>query len=97
MRIRYRTRASHYAAAERRAQYERDEGIEDRHEEDKRVTWWLDLRPVGGPWWRCEPRRGYVSYRVIDEATGALVLCAPPKTILDEARKLLPRVRSERY
>lgn len=54
------------------------------------------MRAVSGPWWRCEPRRGYISYRVIDMATGLRVLCAPPKSILAAAQARMPRVMSER-
>lgn len=95
MRHRYRTQASRDAQAERRAQAERDAGIPDR-EPDRRVTWWLDLRPVGGPWWRCEPRAGYISSRVYAEPGGERVMCGPPKTILARAAALLPRCLSER-
>ena len=92
---RRRTPASRFAQAERRAQAEREAGIPDR-EPDRRTTWWLDLRPVGGPWWRCEPRIGYVSYRVYVEPTGERVMCAPPKTILAKASSQLPRPLSQR-
>ena len=95
MKYRRRTPASRYAQAERRAQAQREAGIPDR-ETDQRVTWWIDLRPVGGPWWRCEPRAGYISYRVYAEPAGERVMCGPPKTILAMAAASLPRVLSLR-
>jgi hypothetical protein len=95
MRYRLRSSASRYAAAERKAQAQRDAGIPDR-EPDQRVTWWIDLRPIGGPWWRCEPRIGYISYLVYAEPGGERVMCGPPKTILARAAALLPRVMSAR-
>lgn len=85
MHLRRRTPASRFAQAERRAQAERDAGIPDRTDADTRATWWLDLRPVGGPWWRCEPRAGYVSYRVYAEPAGERVMCSTPKTIIARA------------
>jgi hypothetical protein len=90
MRYRYRSAASRHAAAERRAQAERDAGIPDR-EPDQRTTWWLDLRPIGGPHWRCEPRIGYVSYRVYAEPDGERVMCGPPKAIMARASGSLAR------
>lgn len=95
MKFRRRTPASRFAQAERKAQAQRDAGIPDR-ETDQRSTWWLDLRPVGGPWWRCEPRIGYVSYRVYVETTGERVMCGPPKTILAAAAAKLGRPQSAR-
>lgn len=91
MQLRRRTPTSRFAQAERRAQAERDAGIPDRDPVDARTTWWLDLRPIGGPWWRCEPRRGFVSYRVYAEPAGERVMCAPPKTILSSAAARLPK------
>ena len=86
---RRRTPASRFAQAEREA------GIPDR-EPDRRTTWWLDLRPVGGAWWRCEPRIGYVSYRVYSEPAGERVMCGTPKTILAKASAKLPQTLSLR-
>lgn len=89
------TPASRFAQAERRAQAERDAGIPDR-EPDQRTTWWLDLRQVGGQWWRCEPRIGYVGYLVYSEPDGDRVMCGPPKSILAAASTRLPRVQPKR-
>ena len=96
MQYRRRTPAQRYAQAERKAQAERDAGIPDR-EPDQRTTWWLDLRPVGGPWWRCEPRIGYVSYCVYAEPGGERVMRGPPKAILARAAGLLARPMSARH
>ena len=96
MRIRYKSAASRYAAAERRAQAERDAGIPDRDDADRRCAWELDLRAVGGPYWVCEPRRGYVSYRVLDAGTRERVMCAPAKSILAAAQEATPRMLSGR-
>jgi len=95
MKFRRRTPASRFAQAERKAQAQRDAGIPDR-EPDQRATWWLDLRQVGGPWWRCEPRIGYVSYRVYTEPEGVRVMCGPPKTIMAKAAAKLPQTLSLR-
>ena len=96
MRYRHRSPASRYAAAERRADAERAAGIPDREPPPPRATWWLDLRVIGGPWWRCEPRIGYVSYRVYTEPEGERVMCGPPKTILAKAAAKLPQTLSLR-
>ena len=97
--MRYRTpptQAQRDAAAERRAQADRDAGIPDREPIPLRPSWELDLRAVGGPWWRCEPRAGYIADRVYDQATGELVMCAPPKTILRAATAMVARRLGER-
>ena len=78
------------------ADAEREAGIPDREPPMVRPVWSLDLRAVGGPWWRCEPRIGYIADRVYDQATGALVMCAPPKTILRAATAMVARRLGER-
>lgn len=95
MRFHRRTSASRFAQAERKAEAMRAAGIPDR-EPDQRVTWWVDLRPIGGPWWRCVPRPGHVSYFVYAEPGGERVMCGPAKTILGRAAAALQRPISER-
>lgn len=82
--------------AEAAAQAERDAGIPDREPMPPRPAWELDLRAVGGPWWRCEPCAGYIADRVYDQATGEPVMRAPPKTILNAAVRATPRRMGER-
>ena len=79
-------------AAERRAQAQRDAGIPDRNPTDLRPPFELDLREVCGPYWHCEPALGRCTYRVRDAETMAVQFCAPPKTILARALKIVPRV-----
>ena len=74
----------------------REAGIEPRPAEHL-PTWWIDLRPIGGPWWRCERRPHHASYLVYDAATGVRVMCAPPKSVLAAASEMLGRMLAERW
>jgi hypothetical protein len=96
MRYRYRSHASRAAAAERRAQAERDAGIPDRTDADCRQPIALDLSSVGGRCLTLEPRRGYVSYRARDIGTGEVVACAALKTLLHKIADDLPRMLGRR-
>lgn len=72
-----------WLAAERKAQAERDSGIQDRaNEPDYRDVVLLDLTRWGGRRWRIEPRLGYVSGRAIDDETGDVRYCATMKQLL---------------
>lgn len=90
MRRRIQSPAARDAARQARADRERAAGIPDRPP-DTRQPFELDLRAVGGPHWRAEPRPGHLAYRVFDAQTGKLVMRAPPKTILRAAADQLAR------
>lgn len=85
MRIRYKSAASRYAAAERRADAEREAGIPDRLDEDQREPWSIVFGSIR---WTATPRRGYKTWRITDES-GALIACCTAKGV---ARLLLGRV-----
>ena len=85
-----------WRAAAERAQAERDAGIPDREDvPDFRQPISLDLRSAGGELWHIEPRRGYVSWRALDEA-GQVRECAALKTLLTRIAAKLPRLVSAR-
>ena len=94
---RQRAANARWRAAERRAQFEREDGIPDRERPtDGRAPLDLDLSTYGGPRLRIEPRPGYISCRATDIDTGA-VRCAALKTLLHELADVLPRTLSPRH
>jgi hypothetical protein len=85
-----------WLAAERRAEHERQQGIEDRLAVvDRRQPFDLDLRTWGGPLLHIEPRLGYIAARAIDEQ--GQVQCAALKTLLHRIADGLPRTLSARH
>ncbi len=96
--MRFRTRSAaarhsakcRWRAAEGRAQADRDAGMPDREPyTDARQPFTLDLRSAGGELVTFEPRRGYISWRQLDEA-GNVTACAALKTLLHSLADSLP-------
>ena len=94
MKFRRRTPAQRFAAAERKAQAERDAGIPDRQAPPLLPPLLLDLRGAGGPHWRCEHRPGTCQWRVFDADTGARMMCGQIGGIISAAHKATPRMRA---
>lgn len=79
-------------ARERRAQWERDDGIPDRQPvEDAREPFLLLLKAAGYHDLRIEPRRGYVAWRAVDIETDAALHCAALKELLHWIADRVPR------
>ena len=101
MRIRVHTiadRARHDAAAERRAEWERQDGIPDRPaDEDVRQPIPLDLSSAGGPTLTLRPMRGRCAWRAVD-AQGRTVRCATLKQLLHwAADELAPQLGARNF
>lgn len=97
--IRIRSPGSRDAAAENRAARLRALGLEPRQDKDARdELHYLIPRPGLPPLnWRAVPVRGRLTkWRVIDEATGQVILCTSPRGILKAAHRLTPRVAGGR-
>ena len=94
MRIRVRTvadRARRDAAAERRAEWQRQDGISDRPADtDLREPIALDLRCAGGPALTLRPVPRKVAWRAVD-SDGRTVACATLKQLLHRLADQLPR------
>ena len=89
---RYGTPEQRSKARERRAQWERDDGIPDREPlTDTREAFTLDLAAAGFCDMRIEPRIGYVAWRAVDVATGEVLHCAALKELLHWIADRLPR------
>lgn len=92
-----RAAQARWRAAELRAEAERQAGTPDREPYiDARATLMLDLSTHGGPRLRIEPRLGYISVRVIDADSGAVLHCCALKTALHRIADSLPRTMSQR-
>lgn len=88
--------AARDARAEQKRAAAEAAGIPVRTDADCRVPIALDLRFVGGPELILEPRRGYVSWRARDVATGQVVACAALKQLLHGIADDLPRMLAAR-
>lgn len=85
-----------YRASERRAQWERDDGIPDRETiPDNRDPFTLPFKARG---WRdveIEPRLGYLTkWRAVDAETREILHSAALKELLHWCANQLPRVRA---
>jgi hypothetical protein len=96
MRFRNRSDAARHSAhcrwraAAGRADEEREAGISDREPmADARQPFSVDLRGAGGGLVTFEPRRGYISWRRLDES-GKVTDCAALKTLLHRLADSLP-------
>ena len=96
MSYRRRTPAQRFAAAERKAQAERDAGIPDRPAMVALQPLLIDLRGAGGPHWRCEHKPGSCQWRVYEADTGERVMCGQIGGILTAAHRATPRMLSAR-
>lgn len=86
------TPAQRYKARAKRAQWERDDGIQDREPiEDTRQPFELPLKHAGYFDLLIQPRLGYVSWRAIDAETGTVLHCAALKELLHWFADRVPR------
>lgn len=84
-------RARRDAAAEQRAEWERQDGITDRGPNDCREIAPLDLRPFGGPLLTARPARGKIAWVWFDEEVEEVVLRCTAKEALHALADKLPR------
>ena len=96
MKYRHRSPASQDAAAERRADAQRDAGIPDRPAPQQLAPVLIDLRGAGGPYWRAEHMPGTCRWRVYEAGTGERVMVAQIGGIVAAAHKATPRMLSVR-
>ncbi len=79
------------AAAERRAQWEREDGIPDRGPDDCRTPIALDLSAAGGPRLTLHPVRGRIAWRAWDDERQAVTYRGSLKQLLHALADDLPR------
>ena len=93
MKHQYGTAEQRARARERRAAWEREDGIPDREPmTDARQPFTLDLRAAGFHDLRIEPRLGYIAWRAVDVSSGETLHCAALKELLHWIADQLPRM-----
>ena len=86
-----------WRAADRRAKWEREDGIPDREPmTDGRQPFTLDLKAAGFHDLRIEPRIGYVAWRAVDVESAQVLHCAALKELLHWIADQLPRMLAMR-
>ncbi len=97
MKRQYGTPEQRFRARERRAQWEREDGIPDREPmTDNRQPFTLDLAAAGFHDLRIEPRLGYVAWRAVDVESGEVLHCAALKELLHWIADQVPRMLAMR-
>ena len=86
-----------WRAAEIRAEQKRIDCVPAREPaHDNREPIRLDLRSAGGKGWIIEPRAGYIGWRLRDEDSGEVSVCAALKTLMHRLADELPRTLGRR-